>query len=86
MKNTKLAEAYEAVKHGTAAADFTGSAGSFRYNLGNAINSLTVLKDAPIEDKEKIEKTLNQLHQVFNLALELEHELEAKAKTEHTFP
>ena len=55
MNSLKLTEVYEEVRHGQLATDFVGSASEFRHKLGGAINSLTVLKNSPLEDKERIE-------------------------------
>lgn len=66
--------------------DYTASAREFRRALGRALNSLTVLKKAPLKDKEKIEPALQELSQMFNLAMEIVNELEEKEKNQPTYP
>lgn len=83
MNSSKLMKLYESIGDVN---DYVASARELRRSLGSALNSLVVLERAPLEDKEKIESTIRDLRQIFNLAMELEHELEIKAKDQPTFP
>ena len=80
MKLQKLIETYDTINSGNLAP----STREFRYNLGKAINSLTVIQQGSPDNKE-IEQTLQELHRVFEFALELEHAHE-KEDSESSYP
>lgn len=69
------------------ASNFVGPANEFRNHIGKAINSLTVLKESrDIDDKERLENALADLHELMRYALYLEDEFSGLAEKEPNFP
>ena len=75
MNNTKLTEVYEQLHtHGQLPEDYIASAASLYHNIGKALNSLEVILDAPLKDKEVFTQMKTDLNHYLELAIAAEHE------------
>ena len=87
MNNTKLTEVYEQLHtHGQLPEDYIASAASLYHNIGKALNSLEVILDAPLKDKEVFTQMKTDLNHYLELAIAAEHELKQQSESSSQYP
>ena len=87
MNNTKLTEVYEQLHtRSQLPEDYMASAASLYRNISKALNSLEVILDAPLKDKEAFTQMKVDLNHYLELAIAAEQELKQQSESSSQYP
>ena len=87
MNITKLTEVYEQLHtRSQLPEDYMASTASLYRNIGKALNSLEVILDAPLKDKEAFTQMKADLNHYLELAIAAEQELKQQSESSSQYP